>query len=132
MNYHHILNYNIPFAAGWTSSDFLLDPFAYNYLESVWQCDKNLPVSAAGSYTTDVLAEKAFSYIEEGALSDSPFFLTIAPIAPHANVVAGLSASESAPFEFTSGHQTPADRHKSLFQDLVVPGTLNFNPDVVC
>lgn len=128
MNFHHILNYNKPFAAGWTSSDFLLDPYTYSYLESVWQRDRSPPKSAAGQYSTDILAEKAYAYIEEGASSDAPFFVTLAPIAPHANVDVNINGSNVS---HTSGDPIPADRHKSLFSDVVVPRTPNFNPDVV-
>ncbi|CAG7915788.1 unnamed protein product [Penicillium olsonii] len=126
MNFHHVLNYNKPFPAGWTSSEFLLDPYTYSYLKSVWQRDQSPPKSAAGQYSTDLLAEKAYAYIEEGARSDSPFFVALAPIAPHANVdvsIAGTNVSH------TSGDPIPAERHKSLFSDFVVPRTPNFNPD---
>ncbi|CAG8930847.1 unnamed protein product [Penicillium salamii] len=127
MNFYHILNYNKPFAAGWTSSDFLLDPYTYSYLESVWQRDRSPPKSAAGQYSTDILAEKAYAYIEEGASSDAPFFVALAPIAPHANVDVNINGSNVS---HTSGDPIPADRHKSLFSDVVVPRTPNFNPDV--
>ncbi|KAL2864112.1 sulfatase family protein [Aspergillus lucknowensis] len=132
LNYHHLLNYFAPFPAGWTSSDFLLDPFTYNYLENVWQRDRHLPVSASGQYSTDVLAEKAYAYVEEGAKAGRPFFLTVAPIAPHANLIVDLTSvdpTDPGSVNFESGNPVPAERHKDLFQNATIPRTLNFNPD---
>ncbi|KAK2764581.1 hypothetical protein FQN54_009276 [Arachnomyces sp. PD_36] len=135
MNHHHILNYFRPFPAGWTSSDFLLDPFTYSYMQSVWQRDKEFPVSAAGQHTTDVITEKALGYIEEGSKSDSPFFLTVAPIAPHADVTPDISqlpelgGANPGSIEFSSAPPVPLERHQSLFQDVIVPRTPNFNPN---
>ncbi|CAG1962728.1 unnamed protein product [Fusarium graminearum] len=38
-NAHTTENYDKPHAAGWTSSDFLLDPFTYSYWNATWQKD---------------------------------------------------------------------------------------------
>ncbi|XMA11831.1 hypothetical protein WAI453_004622 [Rhynchosporium graminicola] len=100
-NAHTITNYNSPHPAGWTSSDFLLDPHTYQYLNATFQRNTNSP---------------------------KPFFLTAAPIGPHADV---------APYPEIPGkdhevHMTapiPAPRHAHLFPNVKVPRTANFNPD---
>jgi arylsulfatase A-like enzyme len=111
-------------------------------MNSTYQRNKDPPVSYEGSYTTDVLAEKALGFLDEAASFDAPFFLGIAPIAPHCNVW------ENAPSDDARGSSrkdrvrvtgelkdlvftppVPAERHKDLFKDVKVPRTENFNPD---
>ena len=36
-NAHTVLNHHDPFPAGWTASDFLLDPFTYQFLNAATQ-----------------------------------------------------------------------------------------------
>lgn len=154
MNYHGVWNFFDPYPANWTSNDFLIDPWTYNYLDSWWVRDKTIPISHKGEYTTDVLHKKAVDYVNEAASKDEPFFLFLAPIAPHANVVANLNfdiseynqsvaetiarvmanntnTTKSIPFTYTSSNPIPADRHKNLFNNVVVPRTPNFNPEKV-
>ncbi|KAI0849086.1 putative arylsulfatase [Daldinia vernicosa] len=132
-NVHTVENYNSPAPGGFTGSDFLLDPYTYNYLNSTFQRNGEEPRSYEGQYSTDVLAEKAYGLLDEAVEAGKPFFLVAAPIAPHANVVMKDSASDghrdldNLPFEFTE--PVPAERHKHLFKDEKVPRTDNFNPD---
>ncbi|KAI1180576.1 alkaline-phosphatase-like protein [Nemania sp. FL0916] len=141
-NAHTTDNYNAPHAAGWTGSDFLLDPFTYSYLNSSWQRNKDPPVSYEGSYTTDVLAGKALGFLDDAASVDAPFFLGIAPIAPHCNVwenmhdddrtattPEGAIRVKGALEDLVFTPPIPADRHKHLFHDVKVPRTENYNPD---
>lgn len=62
--------------------------------------------SDPGDYATDVLADKALSFILTN--KDKPFLVEVAPYAPH------------APY-------TPAPRHAGLFADVKAPRTPNFN-----
>ncbi|CZR65148.1 related to sulfatases [Phialocephala subalpina] len=127
-NVHTVDNYNKPEAAGFTNSDFLLDPYTYNYLNSTFQRKGEEPKSYEGQYTTDVLAEKAFGLLDEAVQSEKPFFLTIAPIAPHGNIYMNGSILDDNPvFEHTA--PVSAERHQHLFKDVKVPRTENFNPD---
>lgn len=65
-----------------------------------------------GDHMTDVLAARSVEIIERAARNREPFFLYIAPFAPH------LPA-------------TPAPRHENLFPGLKAPRTASFNePDV--
>lgn len=125
-------NYDKPHAAGFTGSDFLLDPFTYEYMNATFQRNRDPPVSYEGQYSTDVLASKAYAFLDDAVKELKPFMLTIAPVAPHSNVhildknihgnYSGASAIQSPP--------VPAERHKHLFQDARVPRNAAFNPDV--
>jgi arylsulfatase A-like enzyme len=107
------------------------------YLNATYQRNHDPPVSYEGQHTVDVLKNKALGFLEEAASHDEPFFLGIAPIAPHSNVLATglelLPPDENAPVLPSPaglvGPPIPADRHKHLFPDAVVPRTTNFNPE---
>ncbi|KAJ5403489.1 arylsulfatase [Penicillium cosmopolitanum] len=126
-NAHTVDNYNSPFANGFNSSDFLLDPYTYSYLNATFQRDSDPPVSYEGQYTTDILKGKALDLLESAISQTDPFFLTIAPVAPHSNVhsngpiIPGVDLKITAPIS--------AERHKHLFKDVKIPRTPNFNPD---
>ncbi|KAI1438530.1 alkaline-phosphatase-like protein [Xylaria sp. CBS 124048] len=129
-NAHNISNYNSPYPAGFTGSDFLLDPYTYEYLNSTFQRNEEAPRSYEGEYSTDVMAEKAYGFLDDAVrdLHNKPFFMTVAPVGPHSNVVIG----KPAPGEVVSNHFTApvaAERHQHLFEDATVPRTANFNPD---
>lgn len=134
-NAHTVDNYHSPFPAGWSGSDFLLDPFTYSYLNSSYQRNQDPPVSHEGEYSVDVLAEKTYGFLDDAVSSGQPFFLGVAPVAPHGNVQADFSAmgdlwgtNSAAPSVHFSA-PVAADRHKHLFNDAKVPRTDNFNPD---
>lgn len=78
-NAQSIINYDKPFPRGWTGSDFLLDPYTYEYLNATFQRNREAPVSYEGHYSTDVLFEKARGFLEDALADEKPFFLTIAP-----------------------------------------------------
>ncbi|KAE9982251.1 hypothetical protein BLS_003999 [Venturia inaequalis] len=117
-NYHDITNYNSPYVNGFTSSDFLLDPYTYNYENPAFQHNKDAPILHNGTYSTDLVANKTFAFLEEATKAEKPFFLVAAPIAPHSNGRPPFTVPISA------------DRHKDLFKDVRVPRTANFNPSV--
>ncbi|KAI1092286.1 Arylsulphatase [Rostrohypoxylon terebratum] len=130
-NVHTVENYNSPPPGGFTGSDFLLDPHTYDYLNATFQRNGQTPRSYEGSYSTDVLAAKAYGLLDEAVEAGKPFFLAAAPIAPHANVAMKLHEGprdpDNLPFEFTE--PIPAERHRGLFSEERVPRTLNFNPE---
>ncbi len=84
-----------------------------------------------------MLKGKALGFLDDAAANadERPFFLGIAPVAPHSNV-------ESATFDHVPdnlddieqfvkfGPPIPAERHAHLFADVTIPRTPNFNPDV--
>lgn len=59
-------------------------------------------------YLTDVLSQKVDDYLRGSASDSKPFFIYLAPYAPHEPAV-------------------PAPRHANLFSDLQVPRTPSFN-----
>ncbi|KHO00417.1 arylsulfatase precursor [Metarhizium album ARSEF 1941] len=114
MNQHSTKTYNWSFAKGWTRSDFLLDPGTYSYLDGIMALDRDEYRSIKGQYSTDVIANRSLEFLGNAMDAGRPFFLGIAPIAPHANT------------GFTS--PVPAERHSHLFPDAVIPRTPSFNP----
>ncbi|KAH8891800.1 Arylsulphatase [Thozetella sp. PMI_491] len=131
-NAHTVQNYHSPHVGGWTESDFLLDPFTYQYLNSAFQRNRDPPVSYKGQHSVDVLAEKAYGFLDSAAEQDKPFFLGIAPVAPHSNVAieeAGPNTDDREIIRAKFTPPIPAKRHEHLFQDAKVPRTPNFNPD---
>ncbi|KAK7224561.1 hypothetical protein V2G26_012564 [Clonostachys chloroleuca] len=138
-NAHTVWNYGNPHLKGWSSSDFLLDPNTYDYWNATFQRDHDAPVNHPGEYSTDLIAGKALGFLEEAlATPDKPFFLAIAPIAPHSNINSSLLIRPPSPdsidyFGSAEGLRMtppePAPRHAHLFPDAKVPRTDNFNPD---
>jgi N-acetylglucosamine-6-sulfatase len=92
---------------GWDEWDVSFTQEVYDY-----QMNENGKIVSYGSkpedFKTDVLANKAVSFLEHRQDTDSPFFMYLAPLAPHAPA-------------------TPAPRHKDMFRDLQVPRTPSFN-----
>ncbi|KAF7557311.1 hypothetical protein G7Z17_g832 [Cylindrodendrum hubeiense] len=121
-NFHSVDNFNQPYARGFNGSDFLLDPYTYQYWNAKMTHNGEEPVSYAGRYSTDIVAEKAMSWLEEALEQESPFFLTVSPIAPHSNWVI-------EPEKDLSYLEEPkaAPRHQHLFQDYVIPRDKSFN-----
>ncbi|KAK3321998.1 alkaline-phosphatase-like protein [Apodospora peruviana] len=133
-NAHTVENYHSPHVAGWTGSDFLLDPFTYMYLNASYQRNHEPPVSYEGQHTVDVLAEKAYGFLDDAVESDKPFFLGIAPVAPHSNVKSALFDGDIGDIGDVDdlavfSPPIPAKRHEHLFKDVKVPRTPHFNPD---
>ena len=134
-NAQTVTNYNSPHAAGWTGSDFLLDPYTYRYLNATFQRNHDQPVSHEGQYVTDVLAEKNHGFLDDALreLKDAgkPFFLTTAPTAPHSdvNIKRNIIDGDFTEHSNVQSPPVPAKRHEHLFKDAKVPRTPNFNPD---
>ncbi|KAF2402941.1 Arylsulphatase [Trichodelitschia bisporula] len=133
-NAHTVENYNKPYVKGFTASDFLLDPFTYQYLNASFQRNTDPPINYAGNYSTDVLAQKAYGLLDEAVEAGKPFFLTVAPNAPHSNVgwdgdLDEVPDKDHLPDNFIMSAPISAERHKDLFKDVKVPRSANFNPE---
>ncbi|POS70775.1 arylsulfatase [Diaporthe helianthi] len=124
-NAHTIWNYDSPYPAAWTSTDFLLDPGTYSYLHPIYQANQDAPVHHHDQHTSDLITEKAQRLLQEAISSDKPFFLGVAPVAPHSDV---NPDHESSSFPQMT-EPVPAERHAGLFKDVKIPRTDNFNPD---
>lgn len=130
-NAHSVDNYNAPYPAGFTGSDFLLDPYTYQYLNSTWQRNQDKPVNYKDHYTTDVLIEKANGFLTDAIELGQPFFLTIAPVAPHSNVEFNGNDFHEIQSSLKVTPPISAERHKHLFKDIQIPRTPHFNPEEV-
>lgn len=124
-NFHSVHNYDAPYVRGYNGSDFLLDPFTYRYWDSVMTHNGEPPVSYAGKYSTDVVADKANALLDEALSHDEPWFLTVAPIAPHSNWV----FEEKTNTSYLSVPQS-AYRHEHLFHDYQIPRGKSFNAPI--
>ncbi|PKS08523.1 hypothetical protein jhhlp_004908 [Lomentospora prolificans] len=136
-NAHTVWNYDSPHLKGWDGSDFLLDPNTYDYWNATFQRNHDKPVSHPGEYSTDLVAKKAFDFLEDAVSAEKPFFLAIAPIAPHSNVNSTFITPVHGPDDdvpvsddkFRVNFPLPAKRHEHLFPGAKVPRHANFNPD---
>lgn len=131
LNAHSLTNYDKPFVKGFTSSDIMIDPFTYQYMNMTFVRDHNKPINHAGEYSTDVLAAKSFAYLDEAVVEDKPFFLTIATNAPHSNVNFDIDLDTGVTIPSSLRYSAPisAKRHEHLFKDEKIPRTPAFNPD---
>ncbi|GLA00590.1 hypothetical protein AnigIFM60653_009340 [Aspergillus niger] len=126
MNSHSVDYYDKPYAAGFNGSDFVLDPYTYDYMNATYQRNHDQPVSYLGRHTTEVLTEKAMGFLEDALTGERPFFLTVTPIAPHSNMN-GTYGAGAGPLWMDE--PIPEERHKHLFPEAKVPRTANFNPE---
>ncbi|KAK4073871.1 hypothetical protein Trihar35433_3345 [Trichoderma harzianum] len=120
-NAHTIYNYDSPHVSGYTQSNFFLDPFTYQYYNVSTTKNGAPPTNPVGQYSTDIVAESANEFLDHALQDDSPFFITLAPIAPHALVGEGSLGGFDPP--------QVAERHEGLFPEYKIPRTANFNPD---
>lgn len=125
-NAHTVDNYHSPHVNGFNGSDFLLDPYTYSYLNSTYQRNQDAPVSYEGYHTTDVITKKALGFLDDALEGERPFFLTVAPVAPHSDVNPGRALAGEIPIMTAP---IPLERHEHLFKDVKVPRNENFNPD---
>ncbi|KXJ96085.1 arylsulfatase precursor [Microdochium bolleyi] len=113
--------YNKPFPKGWNRTDFFLDPNTYIYNNVTVGKDEGPYKTYTGEYSTDLALSRGLDYLDAAiprAAEGRPFFIGVAPIAPHSETIAG---------RFNPA--VPAERHKNLFPDDKVPRRANFNPD---
>lgn len=75
----------------------------------------------------DVITRKALGFLDAAVEGERPFFVTIAPVAPHSNV--DPRAIQSG--EVTMSAPIPMERHQHLFDNVTVPRTKHFNPNEV-
>ncbi|KAH0257183.1 Arylsulphatase, partial [Aureobasidium melanogenum] len=135
-NAHTINNYNQPFVKGYNGSDFLLDPFTYDYWHARMTRNGETPKDYSGQYSPDVVADKAYGFLEEAIEGDAPWFVTVAPIAPHSNIVAHPPSGPVNELEVLAPGPVNkfaipeyAPRHAHLFKDYKIPRTEDFNPE---
>ena len=122
MNGHSLETYDSPHARGWNNTNFFLDPNTYVYYNVTTQANRDPPKQHPHEYSTDIAAKTTLKWLDEARWQrDSPFFIGVAPIAPHAEL-------KREPGRMTFYPPVPAHRHKHMFPGLKVPRTPNFNP----
>lgn len=97
-----------------TTQDFLLEP--HDDFNPVMVQNHGEPVTYKGNFSTDLIGSKALKLIDEAARGDVPFFIGVAPSAPHSSV---------------AGPPACAERHEDLFPNEKVPRNEGFNPGEV-
>lgn len=100
-------------------------------MNSTYSHNQGSPVSYEDRHSVDVLADKALNLLDQAAGSSMPFFLGIAPVAPHANIWSPSykHGNHSDIGDVVFSPPVPAKRHSHLFKGVTVPRTANFNPD---
>ncbi|KXZ51607.1 hypothetical protein GPECTOR_12g571 [Gonium pectorale] len=106
----------------WDVWDALVEPYVYLYNKPGFSKNCGPTEVLDGSYSTDVIADKAEQYIREAlaAPDGRPFYLQIAPIAPH-------TQCDVVNQQGGCVYPIPAARHKALFADALLPMNPNFN-----
>jgi N-acetylglucosamine-6-sulfatase len=142
MNGHSIATYDNPRIKGWNGSDckflgsvnltfesnelVLIDPGTYVFYNATMSRNQEPYKNYPGEYSTDLISNAAVGFLNDAiAASDRPFFLGVAPIAPHSETITNPRPAKFNP-------PVPAKRHEHLFQNVTIPRTPNFNPDKVC
>jgi len=109
---------------GWTEWYGSTDPSTYRMYG--YQLNENGVLRTFGtdpaSYQTDVYAAKAVDFIARRAPGEAPFFLSVAPLAPHSEGGQGQNADRNP---------RPAPRHIGRFQNEAVPRPPSFDEEDV-
>ncbi len=103
----------------------LIDPGTYIFYNATMSRNHEPARNYPGEYSTDLISAAAVGFLDDAIqASDRPFFLGVAPIAPHSETITSNGAAVfNAP--------VPAKRHEHLFANVTVPRTPNFNPNTV-
>ncbi|CAH0046832.1 unnamed protein product [Clonostachys solani] len=122
-NGHTIKNYDNPHMSGYNDSAFFLEPYTYQYFNVSYSRNGQKPTNPEGKYSTDLLSNLTRGFIDDALdNSNNPFFITVAPVAPHGWLTEWQTNASFGP-------PLPAPRHKGLFKDYKIPRTENFNPE---
>lgn len=110
MNSHTAENCVSMPVSGFNGSDFLVDPYTYDYWTPGFS-HNNGPVEIHnGTYSTDIVAEKSLGHLDEALADDRPFFVGIAPIGPHSRMSSWEGDTHSADHQTWLRASAPALR----------------------
>ncbi|ORY86729.1 putative arylsulfatase precursor [Leucosporidium creatinivorum] len=126
MNGHTVRNFDRLEPEGWTETDWLLDPQTYNYWNASFSHNGEPVVYHPDEYSTDLVAERALGHIEKATANpDKPFFIGVAPIAPHSHIGI-VDHTDQILFDMPQS----APRHQHLFKDVKLDySRASHNPD---
>ncbi|KAI9345319.1 putative arylsulfatase [Obelidium mucronatum] len=125
---------------GWTDFDALVHPYVYDNFHPVFAKNGQKIDDFEGKFQVDVIQEKALNVLSEAlkVVDEKPFFLYIAPTAPHTEVLFNSPKKvQQAPGTTPYTSKTmfteplPAKRHEHLFSDVRIPRRKNFNTEDV-
>ena len=107
---------------GWSEWYGGVDPSTYGYYDITINHDGKLQTYGSNphDYSTDVYSRIAARQIRESAQGNKPFFLNIAPNAPHTVAVSTAARKEGTP-------AVPAPRDSDVFADTPLPDWPNLN-----
>ncbi|GLI66939.1 hypothetical protein VaNZ11_010980, partial [Volvox africanus] len=122
-----IRNYDPP-PSGWTVFDALVHPFIFEYYSPAFSLNGGQPRMYPAQYATDVVAAKALAMLRSAAANPGgqPFYLQVAPPAPHHSMHYDFTASGA----FVSRHwypPVPAARHWEELSGAALPRPPSFN-----
>ncbi|KAI7896354.1 alkaline-phosphatase-like protein [Mucor mucedo] len=123
MNQYSVNNYNDPTPKGFDYQEQLVDPYTYVYNTAVFSVNGEAPVYYKDAYQTDIVHAKTRAALKRVQAQDDPFFLWVAPMAPHGQFEIGNDGS------MKTSSPVPAARHAHLFKDVQIPRTPHFNPE---
>ncbi|KAF3001608.1 hypothetical protein E8E14_006312 [Neopestalotiopsis sp. 37M] len=112
-NGNSLLNYN-PAPKGWSHIDVILEPYLNEFNTVVMSENGERPRYYEGFQQADVLRIKALERLEKLNGKGDPFFLMIAPTAPHVQNL--------------TDPPVPPARYLDTLSDVQLPRTPNFNP----
>ncbi|KAJ3030951.1 UNVERIFIED_CONTAM: hypothetical protein HDU68_007151 [Siphonaria sp. JEL0065] len=122
---------------GWDRFDILVNPWIYDFYHPVFARDGNEPKHYPDIHQVDVIREKALNILADVTKEEKPFFLYLAPSAPHTTV--RLPDDDDFP-DWPEGPDIsrllvtdtiPANRHKNLFPHERIPRIPSFNSAIV-
>ncbi|KAF4989040.1 hypothetical protein FDECE_14831 [Fusarium decemcellulare] len=112
MNGYNMATYK-PKPKGWDHTDLLLNPYTYEFNNVVMSLNGERPIFYNGYHQTDVIRAKALDRLKSLVETEEPFYIQIAPAAPHTS---------------RDGPPVPCSRHMWSFNNATAPRTPNFNP----
>ena len=121
MNGNTVANWKTSPVLGFNRSKLLSDPDTYLYNNASFAIDGAEIRQYSGNYSTDLIRDFSLEYLDEAASSGKPFFMGIAPIAPHSQTIVNKNRT-------VFQDPVPAQRHEHLFNDQVAPRKASFNP----
>ncbi|KII86595.1 hypothetical protein PLICRDRAFT_142944 [Plicaturopsis crispa FD-325 SS-3] len=117
-------------ASGWDDSDFLLDPFTYDYNFPAFSRNGRAADFHENVYSTDLVANKSLALLDNMP-SDKPFFIGIAPIGPHSHMAAPSPGTNDSAGRRYMDIPIAHPRHRDLFSTASLNrSSPSFNPDV--
>jgi arylsulfatase A-like enzyme len=81
MNSYTVNNFAMPaHPRGWTESNFLVDPYTYDYFHSRWTNGYTSTITLYdGIHTTNVTQQKALAFLDDAAEKGEQFFMMVTP-----------------------------------------------------